>query len=172
MVKSIAARPRLHPRSTFIHPLTSNALTGKAAILAALQPPAGHHRISQSPVVGSRVQRDHISADSPYLRTNNSPNRISHAKLPLPRCLPKNPSTTQPSHARRGCPLRFLTTDRGFITLKPCSPLVNFGVAFEAVFGVAFWVVFGAVFGVVPAVASFSFFLRKKMNVTVLQPPS
>jgi len=30
----------------------------RAAILAALQPPAGHHRISQSPVAGSCVPRD------------------------------------------------------------------------------------------------------------------
>ena len=45
-------------------PLSPSAATNcgppawKAAILAALQPPAGHHRISQSPVVGSCVPRD------------------------------------------------------------------------------------------------------------------
>ncbi len=53
-------------------------LTGKAAILAALQPPALHHRISQSPVVGTAFHRRPVGRGVP-------PSRQAGSRVPRDR---------------------------------------------------------------------------------------
>ena len=70
------------------------ALTGAAAVTAALQPPADRPRISQSPAVGSRVPRDRVS------RHPSAP--CAQTKFPAPNCLmPNRPCR---GSFRRACP--------------------------------------------------------------------
>ena len=75
-------------------------LTGKAAILAALQPPALHHRISQSPVVGTAFHRRPVGRGVPPSRQVGSRvprDRVCRRQsapraqtIPEPNCLTPN----------------------------------------------------------------------------------
>ena len=91
------------------HPLAERtALTGNAAILAALQPPADHHRISQSPVVGTAFHRR-----PPHIRRWLCEVRVCRRQsAPCTQTIPK-PSYLMPNYPcrntfRRACPLGFL----------------------------------------------------------------
>ena len=114
------------------------ALTGNAAILAALQPPAGHHRISRSQVVGTAFHRRPVGRGVPPSRQVGSRvprDRVSRRQsAPCAQTIPE-PNCLTPNHPfrnafQRACPLGFLLCQRELLhrlrsprrRLQACAP--------------------------------------------------
>ena len=100
LVKSIAARPRLHPRSAFIHPLTSNALTGKTAPLFRQIRSAEHpHMRGENVAFLALLNLNHGTSPHVWGKLPNEP-RGQVTTRNIPTCVGKTAASARVSPPR------------------------------------------------------------------------